>query len=209
MASFKIKNNKLQLNCELGNTADFIKNVLESNSEYPPDPELYKSIINTVSSLALKNLDGNYRIMYLEHLRKFTEGFNIALKKLSPKKGYHYFIKDKHLGDAARTLQLISVFKKHHKENDTFPIEKTVVETYYAIADLGRIYPDINEFIVLDREELSCLIYFLRNIESGIYNFYLDDCNIGPHIKSEYLLPGDFTLSAEMLRLPDKLDECS
>lgn len=209
MASYKIKDNELTFSCELGNTVDFIKDVLSSGDENSNSLDLYKNLLNMVSGFALKNLDEDNRKSYVEHINKFTAGFNIAVKRLSPREGFHYFIKDKHLGDAARTLPLISVFKKYHKDNNTFPIEKIIVITRSAIADLGRVYPNIDEFIVLTRTELSDLTYFLDNIEPGIYRVYSDDYGISPPMKRTYLLPNDLTFASEMLRLPKKLDERS
>lgn len=205
MGKFKIIGNELFYEHGLGSVADFIKSILSSTDTNTDVLDLCRKLSNIVSGCAFEHLNTKELEQYLNSLNMFKEGYDIANRIMSADKGVHYFIKDRHLGDAARTFPLISVFKHYHLTNKTFPIDKIVVITTEPIASLGKLYPNIDEFIVLDKEELSDLVYFLNDCCSQTFNFYLDDFQITPAMKRKYLLPKNLSFAADMLRLPGQL----
>lgn len=209
MADFRITEGELFYEQNLGKPVELVKNILKSYSENSNGSQLYIDLANEILISAFKNLDKDKLEKYFDRTKKFKKGYDIAVKKMIAGEGIHYFIKDRHLGDAARTLSLISVFKKYHTKNKTFPVKKIVVITFAPIADLASVYPDIDEFIILSKPELSDLEYFLKNCNSKDYNFYLDEDVICSKLIRTYLLPDDISFANDMLRLPSKLSDAS
>lgn len=206
---FKVIDGELFCEYDLGKTTDFVKNMLNLVDDSTDVLTLCSELTYVVSNYALEHLNKDMQVKYFEMLNKYKRGYDIANKVMTTDKRRHYFIKDRHLGDSARTLPLINVFKNYHKKNNTFPIEKIVIITLQHIADLAQIYPAIDEIIVLNRQDISDLVYFLKNCNSNAYSFYLDDDIITNKMKEIYCLPKDISFANELLRLPSKLNDTS
>lgn len=208
MSEFSIVNGKLFYGENLGETSDFIaktfKDICKNNGV-----DSCVNVTQSMVSFAVKELDECDRPQFINSIKRFIRGYEIAAKHFETGDGNHYFIKDKHLGDAARTLPLISVFKKYHTEHQTFPIDKIVVVALGAIADMAKIYPNIDRIIVLQKSEMADLQYYLSNCGSSGYRIYQDDFGISPAIKREYMLPSDLSFANEMLRLPGRVNGMS
>lgn len=158
-----------------------------------------------------EEIDENKETAFWENIRNIKIGFDIANKYLIADPGIHYFIKDKHLGDAARTLPLISLFKNYHTTNKSFPIKKLVVITTAPIASLAKHYPDIDQIIVLPKNHLMYLEEFLQSQNFCPYIYYMDDSTVNLNMKTMYKLPAVTPLpnEEEFLRCPHKLKDDS
>ena len=88
-------------------------------------------------------------------------GRPIAKKKLCRDPQVHYFIKNKHLGDAVRTMPAISLFK-HYKQSDGAEV-KIVVLTRENLVGLVRCCNEVNEIRVLSKKELDRLQWYATN----------------------------------------------
>lgn len=92
-------------------------------------------------------------------------GLPLVDKILVKDSNIHYFIKNKHLGDTVRTIQVISLFK-HYKEDEGKKI-KTVVLTRKNLVGLVKCCKDVDEVRVLSPKELKYIQWFAMNTNNA------------------------------------------
>ncbi len=182
---------------------------LYDDDRLPPDLTISKNIMNSLNDPVNKR-----RLETYDKINNINQGFALTVKYLSCEPGVHYFIKGTHLGDNTRSFQFISYFKSYHTLKKSFPINKTVLLTTANYADFAKAYRDIDEIMILPKDELLMLNEFaLSGI--GNFNLYADTFRLikswgTPNICEIYKIPEDYVFSnPELYRFPEKLSDIS
>lgn len=182
---------------------------LYDDDKSPSDLAIGKSILNSLNDPLNKR-----RLETFDKIKNINQGFALAVKYLSYEPGVHYFIKCAHLGDNTRSFQFISYFKAYHTMKKSFPIMKTVLLTTVNYADLAKAYQDIDEIMILPKDELLMLNDFALS-GAGNFNLYADTYKLikgwgTPNICEIYKIPEDYVFSnPELYRFPKILSDIS
>ena len=129
-------------------------------------------------------------------------GRPIAKKKLCRDPQVHYFIKNKHLGDAVRTMPAISLFK-HYKQSDGAEV-KIVVLTRENLVGLVRCCNEVNEIRVLSKKELDRLQWYATN-KNNSFQIHPDASTLEEEV-AIYEIPDFFCKqNRNMLDIPHEL----
>lgn len=111
---------------------------------------------------------------FFENIKKIERGYELACKYVENEQSTHYFIQNRHIGDATRNLKLIKPFKlyysgdsRYHFENKKgkvckmfpkqFECKKVVVITGRVIAGVAKLFPEVDDVVILSSDELSAL----------------------------------------------------
>lgn len=182
--------------------------VIEGNKKKMTNNLAYINALFNLTNFVLDECDKKSQSLFFDSMKKIACGFETANQYMVADEGVHYFFKYRHIGDATRTLKLISLFKLYHTQNRTIPIKKIVVITTEPIANLATIYPEIDSYIILTKSEIECLLEYLKiyNMKNRrAYNYYLDDNTINSNLMSIYKLPDNIPNQNEILRYPSRL----
>ena len=129
-------------------------------------------------------------------------GRPIAKKQLIENSQVHYFIKNKHLGDAVRTLPAISLFK-HYKRFDGAEI-KIVVLTRENLVGLVKCCNEVDEIRVLSKQELERLQWYATN-KNNAYQIHPDASTLEEEV-ALYEIPESFCdENRDLLAIPHEL----
>ena len=129
-------------------------------------------------------------------------GRPIAKKQLLKDSQVHYFIKNKHLGDAVRTIPAISLFK-HYKRSDGAEV-KIVVLTRKNLVGLIKCCNEVDEIRVLPKQELERLQWYATN-KSNAYRIHPDASTLEEEV-TLYEIPQFFCdENRDMLEIPHML----
>lgn len=173
------------------------------------DLTISKGILNSLNDPANKR-----QMATFDKINNISQGFAVVMKYLLYDPGVHYFVKCMHLGDNTRSFRFISYFKAYHKMKKSFPINKIIILTTANYADYAKAYPDIDEIMVLPKDELFLLNEFALS-EIGDFNLYGDTFRLvkgwgTPNICELYKIPEDYFFSnPELYRFPEKLSDKS
>lgn len=119
------------------------------------------------------------------------KGYDLACRYVDGNQNVHYMIKSHHIGDAMRTLPLVSVYKRYYSAenqiNDTSSlnkkVSKIVVITTSVLAGVARLFRDIDEIIVLSRDEVSAIDYYAQSGMNFHKNLFPDENSMNNHNK--------------------------
>ncbi|MFR3113367.1 MAG: glycosyltransferase family 9 protein [Gallintestinimicrobium sp.] len=129
-------------------------------------------------------------------------GRSIAKKQLCKDDNVHYFIKNKHLGDAVRTIPAISIFK--HYQNAEGTKAKIVVLTRKNLVGLLRCCKEIDEIRMFSEKELERLQWYARN-KNNAYHIHPDASTVEEEL-ALYAIPESFCKdNQKMLEIPNSL----
>lgn len=131
-----------------------------------------------------------------------VSGRSIAKKQLYKDDNVHYFIKNKHLGDAVRTIPAISMFK--HYQNSEGAKAKIVVLTRKNLVGLLKCCEEIDEIRVFSEKELERLQWYAKN-KNNAYHIH-PDASTAEEELALYAIPESFCKNNQkILEIPNSL----
>lgn len=178
---------------------------------------------NTLPQNILKQYILTFEQVFDTQFQDYEKGFLLAQKYCDPNPNIHYLIQNRHVGDSMRNLKILKAFKNYYSGSETLHfqeeyfggkdvptfrrdriVEKVVIVTTSLLSGVARLCEDVDEIIVLTKDELYSLDKYSMLQSKMHQNLHPDELN-GYLNHYLFLMYGTGCLSQQMMAPPESV----